>query len=135
MATLSGWATRDLFDAGAAHAGKDDHRLLSRVVDDHPGVELAGDLDPLLDQHLLDGKVLDLQAEHVLGRLFGLGGVAGLLDAAEAGPAGDPGLGLDHRLTADLLGDAPRLLRCARHAALGDGDLELLQQLFALIFV
>ena len=110
-------------------------RLLGRVVDDDPGVELAGDLDPLLDQHLLDGKVLDLHAQHVAGRLLGLGGVAGLLDAAQPGPARDPGLGLDHHLAADLLGDLARLLRRARHAALGDGNLELLEQLFALILV
>ena len=132
---LVGVGRRDLFDAGAADAGEEDHRLLGGIVDDHAGVELAGDFQALLDQHLLDGKALDLQAEHVLRGLFGLGRVAGLLDAAQAGPARHPGLRLDHRLTADLLGDGARLLGCARHPALGDGDFVLLQKLFALVFV
>ena len=117
----------DLFDAGPADAGKEDHRLLGRVVNDDAGIEFAGDLDPLLDQHLLYGEILDLHAQHVAGGLFGLGGVAGLFDAAQPGPACDPGLGLDHHLAAQLLGDAPRLLRRPRHAALGDGDFEFFQ--------
>ncbi len=69
------------------------------------------------------------------GGLFGLGRVAGLFDAAQPGPARDPGLGLDHHLAADFLGDLAGLLRGAGYAALGNRDLELLEQFLALILV
>jgi hypothetical protein len=121
---------RDLFDAGAAHAGKEDQRLLSGVVNDHPGIELAGDLQPLLDQDLFHGKVLDAHPQHRSGRLFSLVWVARLFDPSQAGPAGDPGLGLDHHLPTDLFGDAARLLRVRATPPLGTGILNCLSSSF-----
>jgi hypothetical protein len=125
----------DLLDPAAADAGEHHQRSLGPVVDDDAGVELADNVQLLFDQHLLDAKALDLDTEHGPGGLGRLVGGRGLFDAAQRGPPGHPGLGLDDHRPADLFGDGARLFRRRGHASLGNRDLGLLQQFLALVLV
>ena len=67
--------------------------------------------------------------------LFGLGRIAGLFYATQAGATCHLGLGFDHHLTTELLCDLIGLLWCSRQTTSGHGDVVLLQEFLALILV
>jgi hypothetical protein len=113
----------DLFDVHAAFVGGDDGDAARLAVDQERQVDLAGDVEPLLDveaAHLLPlgaGLLGDqLHAQDLAGQVDGLPGAAlGDLDAAALAAAAGVDLRLDHdhgnpRLGDEALGDGTDLL-------------------------
>ena len=113
---------RDLLDVDATVLARHQHRPLRGAIEDDAEIELAGDAEPLLDEHALDhlavraGLVGDeLHANHVGGRL--LGGVRALddLDSAALPAATGVNLGFDDdRSATQPNGDGLRL-GCVEH--------------------
>ena len=148
MTIFSGVSCGDLLDLHAALGRGHEGDAPAVAVDDRAEVELARDVEPLLDveaPHLLPlGARLvrdELHAEDLLGELARLGGAAlGDLDAAALAAAA----GVDLRLDDDdralgLLGEALRgglrLVDREGGVPLGDGDAVAGEELLGLILV
>ena len=134
---------RDLLDLDAALGTGHQHGHLRGAVDDDAEVELALDLEPLLDQHprhLLTaraGLVGDqVHADDLLGCRTRLVRVLDDLDAATLAAAARVNLRLDHRdAAAEPLGHARRVRGGLHHLAGGHGHAVLRQDRLRLILV
>ena len=106
----------DLLDLHAAFGRRHDDDAAGAAVDDHAEVELARDVDALLDEQALDHLALgpglvrdELHAEDLLRRLARVGGALGDLHAAALAAAAGVDLRLDDDdLVAGLLLDRAR---------------------------
>ena len=125
----------DLLDVDPALLREHEERLLLAPVERDREVVLVRDVGGLLDPELADDVAVDVQAEDRLGVLCSLVGRVGELDPAGFPTAAGQHLGLDHDLTADLLGRGARFVRGLREPPLGDGDAEPLEELLALVLV
>jgi hypothetical protein len=117
----------DLLNVHAAAGRKHDQGRAAGGIVQHRGIELAGDLNPALDQHPLDPVTTEPHAEHRLGRPRGLGRRIGWLDAARLAALAARHLCLDDN-RAQPRGDLGRGAGVLRESALGDGDAGRLQQ-------
>ena len=144
---LLGVAGGDLLDLHAAFGRRHHHHAAEAAVDHHAEVELARDVDRLLDEQPLDdlaarpGLVRD--QVHAEDLLRGLARGGGPLDHLHAAPLAAPaGVDLrldDHELVVGLGDQRLRgrlgLVDAEHRPTLGDRHAELLQDLFRLVLV
>ncbi len=130
-----GMGDGDFLDAGAADAGEDHQWRLRAVIHDDAGVELAGDVELLFDEHFRHGEVLDPLTEQRFGDEGGFVRGRRFADSAEARTSGHPHLRLDHHRAPDLGGDSAGCVWGRRRRATRCEDALLCQLLFSLILM
>jgi hypothetical protein len=132
----------DLLDVHAARLGRHHDGRPGLPVEGDGQVQLAGDGERLLDQHLLDDDPLggrlrraEAHPEDPAGGGLGLGRRPGHRDAPRLAAAAGVDLGLHHHLAAQPRGRRPGRLRGVGHLAPRHGDAELLQERLGLVLV
>ena len=138
---LLGVLLGDLLDLHPAGRRGDQHRPPGRVVDHRAEVELAVDVDLLLDEHgvhglaagALDGD--ELRAEQRLRGGARLLDAVGELDPAGLAASAGVDLRLHHHLAAELLGGGGGLVGGAGDLAARHGHAVAGEQLLGLVFV
>src|SRR5262249_49299323 len=133
----------DLLDLHAALRGRHDHHAPRRAVERHPQIQLAGDVQPLLDEQALDFLPLgaglrrdELHAEDLAHRIARGVLSPGDFDTAALAAAAGVDLRLDHDHGAIEPADGGvGLLDGHRGDARGHGHAVLPQDVFALVFV
>jgi hypothetical protein len=140
---LLGGLLGDLLDLDSTFRTDHQHQPLARAIEDDAQVELADDLEALLDEnapHDLPGRPRlvgdEVHAEDLRGGRLRLGRPLDHLDAAALAAA--PGVNLcldDDGAPAEPLGHARGVLRLENDFTLGHGDAMLRQDGFGLIFV
>ena len=119
---LFGRLVGDFLDLHAAFGADHDHRTFGRAVDNHPEIQLALDLEPLLDEHALHFLACrprlvghELHADHVCGGRLCLIGVLDDLDAAAFATTAGMDLCLDDNDAATQPARRLAGLRAAEH--------------------
>ena len=95
-----------LLDARTTMAAEDHHGRPGTVVDDDRREQFAFDVEPLLDQDLLDGEVAAGGSQDGGRGRLGLGGIGGEAHPAHLGPPRHPDLRLHHHGPVDIGGQS-----------------------------